>query len=124
MKFFNKIINRKKNSENKILLELYFALVEKYSQLQSKDSEAQALNFLNLCKIQKIRKHFLGNKVSVWICHPGIFIGKAGTDIDFLEEKTGYKFELIECEVFNNIEYELKRIGSALQNGLFFVIRN
>lgn len=113
MKFFDKIINRKKNSEKKILLELYFALVEKYS-LQSKDSEAQALRFLNLCKIQKIRKHIFGNKVSVWICHPGIFIGKAGSDINFLEEKTGYKFELIECEVFNNIEYELKRIGSAL----------
>ena len=54
MKFFDKIINRKKNSENKILLELYFALVEKYSQLQSKDSEAQALNFLNLCLETKL----------------------------------------------------------------------
>ena len=33
---------------------------------------------------------------------------------DNFDHGVDHKFELIECEVFNNIEYELKRIGSAL----------
>lgn len=102
------------NTTSDIINKLYFTMIKKYEGLNDENPHSRTMDFLRLCDIQKVRKHLWSNKVDVWLMHPGIFIGKAGTTIDWIQEHTGFKIKLYECRK------RLNPVQEAIANLCYF----
>lgn len=90
------------NKTKQVILRIYFAMESKFYGLKYTDPDLLAIKFLKNCEIQKVRKHLFSNNVDIWLMRPGIFIGKAGCDIDCIQKFTGYKINLHECKKYFN----------------------
>lgn len=67
----------------RIMLDMFYAMCEQYVLPE------KAYNYMKDSQIVNIRRGF--KKITVWAKRPGIFIGAAGKDLYYLQEKLGKK---------------------------------
>lgn len=100
-----------------VLVAIYCAMEKKFSNQHSLYPDVDSAGFLKKCEIQKVRKHLFSNKVDIWLRRPDLMIGKAGCNIDWIKEYTGYNF----------IPHESKRYVNPVQeivSNICYISRN
>lgn len=65
----------------KIMIDMFYAICQKYFLPE------KAYKYMKDSQAVKIRRGL--KKITVWVKRPGIFIGKAGEDLNWLQEKLG-----------------------------------
>lgn len=88
---YNKLFPRKE-----ILISMYYNMINHFA------SPEKAYKYMKDSDIVKVKRGW--NKITVWAKRPGIFIGPAGREIDYLEDKLCKKIIVKEHRNLNAIE--------------------
>lgn len=80
----------------RIMLDMFYAMCEQYVL------PTKAYEYMKDSQIVKIRRGF--KKITVWAKRPGIFIGAAGKDLYYLQEKLGKKIVVKEYKKMTAID--------------------
>lgn len=79
-----------------ILISMYYNMINHFG------SPEKAYNYMKDSGIVKVRRGW--NKITVWARRPGLFIGGAGKEVFYLEDKLGKKITVKDGSRLNAIE--------------------
>ena len=100
--------------ERNVVSNIVHALMQKEEYVSDRYQLSKATREFEKYQIKKIKKFPWSNHVQLYLMRPGMFIGKAGCNIDFIQKKTGYKIDLIELrKSINRIEREIDALYSV-----------
>lgn len=79
-----------------ILINMYYEMIDHFG------SPEKAYKYMKDSGVIKVRRGW--NKITVWVRRPGLFIGAAGKELYYLEDKLGKKIIVKEGNKLNAIE--------------------
>ena len=79
-----------------ILIDMYYEMIPHFGSVE------KAYEYMKESGVVKVRRGW--NKITIWVRRPGLFIGAAGKEIYFLEDKLGKKIIVKESNKLNAIE--------------------
>jgi hypothetical protein len=79
-----------------ILVGMFYKMIDHFG------TPEKALKYMKDSDIVKVSRGW--NKITLWAKRPGIFIGPAGREINYLEDKLGKKIIVKEVTKMNSIE--------------------
>lgn len=86
-----------------ILISMYYNMINKFG------SPEKAYKYMKDSDIVKVKRGW--NKITVWAKRPGIFIGPAGREIYYLEDKLCKKIIVKEHRNLNAVEKAYEHMG-------------
>lgn len=79
-----------------ILISMYYNMINHFG------SPEKAYKYMKDSGVVKVRRGW--NKITIWVRRPGLFIGAAGKELYYLEDKLGKKIIVKEGNKLNAIE--------------------
>ena len=79
-----------------ILINMYYEMIPHFG------SPEKAYKYMKDSGVVKVRRGW--NKITIWVRRPGLFIGAAGKELYYLEDKLGKKIIVKEGDKLNAIE--------------------
>lgn len=86
-----------------ILIDMYYEMIPHFGSVE------KAYKYMKDSGVVKVRRGW--NKITIWVRRPGLFIGAAGKEIYFLEDKLGKKIIVKEGNKLNAIERAYDHMG-------------
>ncbi len=86
-----------------ILIDMYYEMIPHFGSVE------KAYKYMKDSGVVKVRRGW--NKITIWVRRPGLFIGAAGKEIYFLENKLGKKIIVKEGNKLNAIERAYDHMG-------------
>lgn len=86
-----------------ILIDMYYEMIPHFGSVE------KAYKYMKDSGVVKVRRGW--NKITIWVRRPGLFIGAAGKEVYFLEDKLGKKIIVKEGNKLNAIERAYDHMG-------------
>lgn len=86
-----------------ILIDMYYEMIPHFGSVE------KAYKYMKDSGVVKVKRGW--NKITIWVRRPGLFIGAAGKELYYLEDKLGKKIIVKEGNKLNAIERAYDHMG-------------